>query len=208
MSSFTPFNQHGALRQTWRRLPHWEQPGATYFVTFRLADSLPAEGRGLSELPTVLPAEARARLAEIRDLSQSEQFFWLDDRLDSGAGHCLFSEAPNASMMEAVLRSFDGVRYNLGAFAVMPNHVHALVQPMAEEPLPRLLHRWKSFSARQLQRTRQIAGAIWQDERFDRIVRNDDELRTFTEYILANPSVAQLEIGSYAIGQGSAEWFD
>ena len=118
-------------------LPHWDQPGATYFVTFRLADSL--------------PSAVRARLAEIRDLSESEQFFWLDDQLDNGAGRCFFSDPRNAAMMDDVLRYFDGTRYNLGAYVVMPNHVHALVQPLDSNTMTHLLHGWKSYSARRLQ---------------------------------------------------------
>ena len=37
---FRAFDEHAAIEETRRHLPHWEQPGATYFVTFRLADSI------------------------------------------------------------------------------------------------------------------------------------------------------------------------
>jgi putative DNA methylase len=194
VASFTPFNSSGHLKQTWRHLPHWNQHGATYFVTFRLADSL--------------PTAVLARLGEFRALSDSEQFFWMDDRLDAGSGRCLFSDPRNASMMAAALLNFDGVHYNLGAYAVMPNHVHALVQPLETESMTLLLHRWKSYSARQLQRMAGANGTVWQEERFDRIVRDEYELRTFHEYILGNPSAAQLPESTFMIGQGGAQWFE
>jgi putative DNA methylase len=90
----------------------------------------------------------------------------------------------------------------------MPNHVHALVQPLKSASLSRVLHQWKSYSARKLQGTESVpgAGAVWQDERYDRIVRNEYELRSFHDYILGNPAAARLKLGSYVVGEGQAQW--
>ena len=126
MSTFQPFDQHAPLAQSWRNLPHWDQPGATYFLTFRLADSL--------------PATTRARLEEIRHLNDAESFAWIERHLDAGAGSCVFAQPENAAMMASALRHFDGTRYDLGAFAVMPNHVHALVRPLGGETRTKIVH--------------------------------------------------------------------
>ncbi|OYW29433.1 MAG: hypothetical protein B7Z47_04810, partial [Chthoniobacter sp. 12-60-6] len=40
MRFFDPFAE---IRVTRNNLPHWQQPGAAYFITFRMADSLPGE---------------------------------------------------------------------------------------------------------------------------------------------------------------------
>ena len=110
-------------------------------------------------------------------------------------------------MMAAALRHFDRTRYDLGAFVVMPNHVHALVRPLNGETRTKIVHAWKSYSARELQRVGVLQGHVWQDEGFDRIVRDESELRRFHDYILANPSAARLGPGTFFVGTGSANWF-
>lgn len=193
MSTFQPLDRRATLTQTWRHLPHWDQPGATYFLTSRLADSL--------------PFAARARLAEIRDLNPDESFVWIERYLDAGAGACVFAQPAHATMMAAALRHFDGTRYELGAFVVMPNHVHVLVRPLAPATRTQIVHAWKSYSARELQRAGAIQGHVWQDEGFDRIVRDESELRRFHDYILANPAAAHLPPDTFLVGTGSAKWF-
>jgi REP element-mobilizing transposase RayT len=194
MSEFRPYDPHSVVRQTWRNLPHREQPGATYFVTFRLADSL--------------PAEVRNRLGEIRDLNDRETFAWIDRHLDAGSGSCLFSQTDPAEIVVSTLRHFDGNRYRLGAFVVMPNHVHALVQPLEPHTRQQVVHSWKSYTANILQRLTAIHGRLWQEEGFDRIVRDATELRVFHDYIFANPAAARLPDGSFIVGQGTANWIE
>jgi REP element-mobilizing transposase RayT len=109
-------------------------------------------------------------------------------------------------MIASILRYFDGTRYALGAFAVMPNHVHALVHPLGGAPLTQIVHAWKSYSAHELQRHAGIERRVWQEESFDRIVRDQAELVKFNDYILANPAEANLQPGTYIVGQGSANW--
>lgn len=189
---FKPFNRYGGVNRTRRRLPHWQQNGGTYFVTFRLADSL--------------PIEAIRRLEEIRELNPAEGFEWVDRYLDAGTGRCILSHSRNLSLMESVLRHFDDVRYALGSFVVMPNHVHALVQPLTEVPLTQIVRSWKSFSATHLEREAGSSTRIWQKESFDRIVRDESELRRFHRYILDNPTAVRLPAGTFTVGCGKASW--
>src|SRR4051812_8027696 len=107
-SVFHPFDPRKAFKATHRNLPHWHQPNATYFVTFRLADSL--------------PVEVRERFEELRRLNELEAFDWIERYLDAGNGSCLFKEQKYASIVASTLRYFDDQRYLLGAFVVMPNH--------------------------------------------------------------------------------------
>jgi REP element-mobilizing transposase RayT len=188
--SFQPFDCHQPVEVTRRNLPHRQQNGATYFVTFRLVDSL--------------PMEARIRLGELRQLNDADGFAWMESYLDAGNGSSILSQSIHASLLETTLRHFDEIHYALGAFAIMPNHVHALVQPFVGESLTRLVHSWKSYTANRLQRSAGIKGHVWQEETFDRIVRDASELCRFHDYILANPARAHLRTGSFICGEGSA----
>lgn len=187
--AFHSFDPSKPVTATRRNLPHWQQSDATYFVTFRLADSL--------------PAAARAHLAELRRLDDNNHFAWLDRYLDVGAGSCLFRDSTRAQLVESAIRHFDSQRYALGAFVIMPNHVHALLQPLPPHALSQIVHSWKSYTARELQRTTSTGGRVWQEESFDRIIRDEAELTHYRDYILANPSAAQLPPGTFILGEGS-----
>jgi REP element-mobilizing transposase RayT len=191
--AFQPLDPRQHVASTRRNLPHWQQHGATYFVTYRLSDSL--------------PADACAQLGELRKLNDADHFAWIESYLDAGAGRSILGEPRHASLLESTLRHFDRVRYSLGAFAIMPNHVHVLVQPFAGESLTRIVHGWKSYTANQLQRSSVIAGRVWQEESFDRIIRDFAELHRLHEYILSNPAEAHLKPGTFICGEGSANWF-
>jgi type I restriction enzyme R subunit len=191
-SAFQPFDPRKEFQATQRNLPHWWQPGATYFVTFRLADSL--------------PAIVRDRFEEMRQLNEHEAFDWVENYLDAGSGSCLLKNPAHAGLVASALRYFDAQRYKLGAFVVMPNHVHALVKPTGPNTLAALLHSWKSYTAHELNRLTGSSGRVWQEESFDRIVRDESELDKFHAYIANNPASAGLREGTFLLGQGSANW--
>jgi len=81
----------------------------------------------------------------------------------------------------------DGQRYELAACVVMDDHVHVLLMPLAAYELKSILHSWESFTAREMQRKHGRFGRVWQDEYFDRIVRDDKEFAQKRDYIIANP---------------------
>jgi REP element-mobilizing transposase RayT len=82
--------------------------------------------------------------------------------------------------------SFDGERYELGEFIVMPNHVHAIVATIGDHQLSPILHSWKSFSAHKFNRILRSSGRIWLPESFDHIVRSAEHLAKFETYIRNN----------------------
>ena len=51
----------------------------------------------------------------------------------------------------AALKHFDGQRYELIGYVVMPDHIHILVKPLEKYPLEGLVHSWKSYTAYRLQ---------------------------------------------------------
>ncbi|GIZ51800.1 transposase [Noviherbaspirillum aridicola] len=93
---------------------------------------------------------------------------------------------------------FDGRRYALDAYVVMDDHVHAVVQPALDVSLERIVHSWKSFSANRLQRENGRRGAVWQQESFDRIVRDEHERLEKIRYIMNNPLKRWPDLKEYA----------
>jgi putative transposase len=179
-----------------RHLPHWRQEGATYFVTFRLADSLPqAKLDELSELrrewecrhPPPWTTETLEQLG--REVVERVERW-----LDQGMGSCVLKEPSFAELVTNAMHHFDGTRYELGAYVVMPNHAHALLRPLMceEHPLETLLGSWKQFSSKRINERTGAKGELWQDESYDRIVRDGEHLWRSLQYIGRNPEKAGL----------------
>jgi len=193
-SQFHPVDRHGEIQKHRRNLPHWEQPEATYFVTFRLADAVP-QGilrRWKEELEAWRkfhpePWDASTK-CEYQKRFQDDREQWLDQ----GHGKCVLEKADAAAIVISALRHFDRDRYLLDAFVVMPNHVHVLVQLAKGQALADILHSWKSFSAKAINELLGRKGQLWQEESYDRIVRDWNELVRYRDYILHNPEKAKL----------------
>ena len=172
-----------------RKLPHWRQAGVTYFVTFRLADSLPTQKlatlkeekkRWLALNP---PPHEESQIKEYhRNFSQP-----IHEWLDAGYGSCVLGRPEVFRLVNRSLSFFNGQRYVLGEHVVMPNHVHALVRPLANHDLDRILHSWKSFSANQINKLIGSHGPVWHRESFDHIVRTASQLARIEQYIRDNP---------------------
>jgi len=97
----------------------------------------------------------------------------------------------------SALRRFDKERYELTVFVVMNDHVHAILNCLDSHSLERIIHTWKSFTANYLQRTTQRKGSLWQDEYFDRAIRDEREFNDKLTYILNNPTKRWPEIRDY-----------
>lgn len=189
---------HATVKRQGAHLPHWTQTGATYAVTFRLADSLPAGvlrtwNLEREELTRTAKLESRplthAEQQRLRQL-HSER---VEKYLDAGAGNCWMKNPKVADLIESTLKHFDGDRYHLLAWCVMPNHVHVVVQPLGTHSLPDILHSWKSYSSRLALKLVGQSGTFWQAEYYDHIIRDEDDLWHAIEYILANPTAAGLQ---------------
>jgi REP element-mobilizing transposase RayT len=181
---------------TRQNLPHWTQPGATYFVTYRLADSLPQEKllQWREEIETWLSHHPEPW--DNTTLDAYERFFAVKEEwLDAGYGSCLLSDENQRAIVEANLRHFDGDRYILDEFVVMPNHVHVLVKPLDDYTLSDILHSWKSYTAKQMAKASGLQGPIWREESYDHILRTWDQLEHYRRYIQNNPKTLRLRSG-------------
>ena len=106
----------------------------------------------------------------------------------------------NPEEQEAVtttLKHFDGERYELLAYVVMHNHVHVLITLKDNYRLQDIVYSWKSYTAYVLQRKFHRLNRIWQDEYFDRIVRDEAEFLEKAQYILNNPVKTWPDIQEY-----------
>jgi REP element-mobilizing transposase RayT len=196
----------GGLVQGWHSrgyLPHLKQQGASYFVTFRLADSLPAAV--LAELEagrsqalaraSLMPTQGQRREA-IR-LAEAGYETAVDKALAAGAGHCWLARPDVAALVARALGYFAGQRYTLRAWVVMPNHVHAVLRPLAGWRLGTLLHSWKSYTAKEALRLLEPLWhgedrEFWQRESYDHLCRDEEDERLCCQYVERNPVAAGL----------------
>jgi REP element-mobilizing transposase RayT len=180
-----------------RNLPHWEQSGVTYFITFRLSDSLPAEQlrkwkyERKNWLKNHKMPYSNDELKEYSRLFSCRINYWLD----KGNGKCILKNSNISEIVVNTLKYFDGIRYNLGEWVIMPNHVHSLITPLDNFSMSEIMHSIKSFSAHEINKELNTKGRIWQDESYDHIVRDEKELKRFEEYIISNPVTTKLKTG-------------
>ena len=191
--------------KTRRRLPHWQQHSAIYYVTFRLADSLPQEKldawrqeRDAWQLTHPTPWSDET-WEEYNRLFSTRMEAWLDH----SHGACVLAEPALRQEVEACLRHFDGERYHLHAFVIMPNHVHVLLEPLPGNRLDTILHGIKGVSARHCNEHLGKTGTFWMDESFDHIVRSEAQLEYYVDYIRENPKKAHLPTDKVTVYEGA-----
>jgi REP element-mobilizing transposase RayT len=175
-------------------LPHVKREGASYFVTFRLADSLPREvllefkAQQARRLSPLGPATQVTREHAERELQRQ-----IERYLDRGMGECHLKIAAVANMVSEALLFFHQKQYLLDDRVIMPNHVHLILWPMSNYTLSGILQSRKRHTARQaniiLGRTGE---AFWQPESYDHWIRNEDEKARIRRYIRNNPLNAGL----------------
>ena len=162
-------------------LPHFDGGEILQFITFRLADSLPQEvlERWRLELERGDITDANFR--------RRREFY-----LDQGYGCCALRDERVAGMIEENLLRFDGVKYRLHSWVVMPNHVHWLLTVKEESTLSAIVHSCKSYTAHQANKILRRSGRFWFPEPFDRFIRNYEHFEATINYIENNPVKARL----------------
>jgi putative DNA methylase len=164
-------------------LPHFDAGPKPQSITFRLIDSLPA---------TLLARWADELKLLGSEIAQIERRRRIEAYLDKGEGVTWLSEPAIAESVEGALLFFDEQRYRLHAWVIMPNHVHVLLTPGAQHSLSQILHSWKSFTANKANVLLKRQGVFWQEEYFDRLIRDQKHFETTIYYIENNPVVAGL----------------
>lgn len=195
------FNPYAAVLHTECRLPHWQQDGAVYFVTFRLADSIPGSLRDQWENERDAwqhlhpePRDAATELEYHRRFSAA-----FDGLLDAGYGSCLLRRHDAAKIVAETLHHFEGNRVAMISFVVMPNHVHTVFVQNPQWPLEKVILSWKGFTARQINKLVGRSGHFWQRDYFDRLVRDQTHFANCIRYIRRNPEKAGLNPGEFIL---------
>jgi type I restriction enzyme R subunit len=182
-------------------LPHWQQGEVMVFVTWRLADSLPSDKleQLRREREHWLSRNAqpwdRRQADEYRELFSARMESWLD----AGQGSCCLKRKVLRQIVFDALAYFDGMRYVLDGFVIMPNHVHVLFQPMSGHQMKKILYSWKSFTAKQINAQTDWKGAFWADDYWDRLIRNEAHMHACRRYIQRNPAKAKLCEADYSM---------
>ncbi|MCP5523681.1 MAG: transposase [Verrucomicrobiales bacterium] len=159
-------------------LPHFDMPGLVQFINYRLHDAMPLSRR-----------HEWVALLEIDD--ELKRRTRIEDYLDRGLGACLLRDPRSAAVVEENWLHLDGREYRLLAWVVMPNHVHLLAE-IWQRPQARLIKDWKGFTACRINQALRRRGQLWQDDYWDRYIRDEAHYRRVVHYIEANPVKAGL----------------
>ena len=194
----TPRSPSPLIIRQGAKLPHWTREGATYAVTYRLADSMPQEVLRRWEVEREhIVARARQLEREMTDHELARLDVLHSERveayLDAGHGACWMSNSEVATIVRGAMLHFEGVRHETYAWCIMPNHVHAVVRPMAGFSLSKVMHGWKGFSGLEANKALGRNGLFWQPEPYDHLVRNDADFAHCVRYVLDNPVNAGLK---------------
>jgi type I restriction enzyme R subunit len=195
-----------------RRLPHWAQDGVVVFITWRTQDSLPKAvlQMWLAERDRWLTAHGidpnlrdwklrvqQLASAEMREFHDHFTTRWHDE-LDAGHGACVLRRSELSEIVASSLRLFDGERYEMLDFVVMPNHVHLLAVFSDKAAMLKQCGSWKHYTAREINVRLGLKGRFWQQDAFDHLVRHEAQLSRLRQYIAENPIKARLLAGEYS----------
>ena len=179
-----------------RHLPHFFIPEACYFVTYRLANSLP------NQKLKILKSEYQSTLSKIESMKISQNeidkqttnawkryFDQIDNLLTKYSKSPQFLQNPQiANIIAESLKYYDGNDYELICYCVMPNHVHCVFKLKEQSrPLHKIMHSIKRFSAVKSNKILYRTGQFWQHENYDHIIHTHKELENIIGYILNNP---------------------
>ncbi|MFN7627948.1 MAG: transposase [Pirellula sp.] len=117
--------------------------------------------------------------------------------LDSCHGSCLLRNPILAEIVADSIKKFDGEKYDLDSFVIMPNHVHVIVQFRQENGLHTIGQSWMRYTARRINERIGRTGVLWQPEPFDHAIRSSEQFEYFQRYITENPIKAKLAQGEF-----------
>ncbi|WP_040915310.1 REP-associated tyrosine transposase [Lentisphaera araneosa] len=198
-------------------LPHYDVANKYQMLTYRLADSLPKQvlltithSAGTSPIydKKVMHDGSASDPPAYENMTPQEKIKYsqiVEQYLDKGYGSCLLKDSRNAQIVLDTWKFFDSDRYDLIAYVVMPNHVHVLIKTYEGWPIAKVLHSWKSYTAKEILKNEHEEGSsthaggspalpnkVWQREYWDRFIRNENHFLKAIEYIHQNPVKAGL----------------
>jgi len=167
-------------------LPHLDAAEIQQAITFRLADALP------KQVVDGWKRELAMNRAQEDEQAERELRQRIARYEDAGHGSCVLRDPPCAEIVRDALLHFDGERYRLLEWCVMPNHVHVLVYCPKRTLLGEMVKSWKIHSARKINQRLDRQGGLWALDYYDRYIRDLDHLASARNYIRMNPVKAGL----------------
>jgi putative transposase len=201
-----------------RNLPHYQPQGYSFFITFRLFGTLPADVvKGLKEikqenLKQIAGYDKKVVRKEKYSELQNKYFKLYGDYLDkANSGSKWLKDLKIAGVVKNAFHFRDGKEYNLIAYTIMPNHVHLIFIPIVERdssrspnkhsidinvdvqyPVTDILRKLKGSTARECNKLLNRTGSFWQHESYDHVIRDTEALKRIVDYVLNNPVKAGL----------------
>ncbi|MBC2602454.1 REP-associated tyrosine transposase [Puniceicoccus vermicola] len=175
-------------------LPHWVVDCGCYAVTLRCQGSLPISTKErLREISDTLrqidPASDEAKASHRR------HFAILEQALDRAEGFCPFTDRDGARAMMEFLDLYDSEGLSFDHWIIMPNHLHLVTAPLRCSSINDFRTAWsrfKSRSARAVNRAIGREGQFWQSSWYDRWIRGPEEHQKWLTYLMENPVKAGL----------------
>ena len=182
-------NKREHITITGKKIPHWDQACCVQFVTFRLADSLPQFKLQEYRQTKSQWMESHPKPWDEQTQKEYDHTFTevMDKWIDAGYGECILKDERVRNIVAEAVMHFDGDRYNIYAYVIMPNHVHVLMSPADGNSLQGIVGGWKRYTSSQINRLLNREGSVWERECFDHLVRNADEFYAHVCYIKDNP---------------------
>ena len=170
-------------------LPHWHIEGKIYFVTFRLADSMPADATMEYKRTIGAWQKAHGNVLTTEEANELERLKLqtINSLLDRCLGCCMLKIVEARKLVEHALHHFDHGRYHIHDYVIMPNHVHLILQTINNFSIQSVIASLKSYTAHKLNELLNVNGKVWQSESFDRIIRNEHHYWKVVDYIARNP---------------------
>jgi type I restriction enzyme R subunit len=205
------FDREAGIAIIDRRLPHWAQAGTITFITWRTDDSIPApvlaqwradrcrwlRRHGIDpNQPHWQTQLAALGIALQREFQRELSERW-HNALDAGHGACVLRKPEFAKIAADSLMHFDGDRYVLTDFVIMPNHVHLLAAFPDEAAMLAQCESWKHYTAVKINRFLGRKGRFWEQDGFDHLVRTQEQYEWLRRYVAENPVKARLQVGQF-----------
>ncbi len=171
-------------------LPHWQQDQTWIFVTYRLADSLPEPivARWKVERDHWISNNPVPHTEEQKSEYHKRFTLKLEDLLDDCHGSCVLRDEATRNIITTAFHFYDGERYELSSYVVMPNHIHILFRPLGNYKLADIIKNWKGFTSREIGKTfGKTNYALWQADYWDRLIRSQKHFDWVSNYIVKNP---------------------
>jgi REP element-mobilizing transposase RayT len=181
-----------------RKLPHWQPSGATFFVTMRLAGSIPKHI--IAQIKAQKDIDEETIRHKLKDTPNElgvalynleKQYYGIFDKYLDSANEPYWLKIPKiATIIADSIDFFEKKDKQLTnhAYCIMPNHLHWVFTLNEDaDVLYTILQRMKRHTARQSNIILKRDGHFWERESYDHIIRDANEFDNIVLYTLQNP---------------------